>query len=296
MDASPVDSTASLPTPALILISIVLATGVLLWLSPWRLRRSEIGSDALRPWQLSWVDFGLWLAGLYFAVVACQIIVFQGLPQFFENNPPWHPDTGQRAWLLLAAGLSLQFPLILVFFALRRYQPQLYGIPLAERIGSRPPSTLNAMLIFLMIMPLVTGVAIVWNGALFALEALGLPVDRNPQELVQTLARDASFSTFIIFFVLAVAVAPIAEELVFRGGIYRFFKSRVSRNQALLISAVLFAFLHANLASFMPLVFLGVALGIVYEITGSIRAPILLHAVFNAYQFAMIFLVGEALA
>ncbi len=81
----------------------------------------------------------------------------------------------------------------------------------------------------------------------------------------------------------AVVIAPLAEECFFRGilqtFLVRFFRHR---GRAILLSATLFAAVHASVPHTVPaLLLLGVLLGYLYERTGSLTGPILVHALFN---------------
>jgi membrane protease YdiL (CAAX protease family) len=91
---------------------------------------------------------------------------------------------------------------------------------------------------------------------------------------------------------MAVALAPIVEELIFRGCLYRFLKSQTTILPAQIISGILFSLIHANIFSFLPLVLVGVLLARVYEKTGSILVSIWFHAFFNGYTLLMLFLVN----
>jgi hypothetical protein len=71
------------------------------------------------------------------------------------------------------------------------------------------------------------------------------------------------------------------EELLFRAGLFRFCRQRLGRAWALIISGCSFGLLHGNWAGFLPLAILGMGLAIAYEATGSIRVPIIAHALFN---------------
>lgn len=295
MEVPLVAESQSAPLVPSLLMLLVLGVGALIWFSPLRLRRSELTANSLTPWRISWMDFGLWLCAIYFSVFAAQVLAFQAIPRFLEEPPPWHPDAGNATALLIMAGITLQAPLLLAFFALRAWQPQIYHLPLSGGAARRPPTLFNTLLFFLLVMPLVIVISLAWTGVLAGLEQLGVAVDRDPQQLVQLLSAVSDPLVFLVFLALAVGLAPIAEELIFRAGLYRFFKSRFPRLVSMLFSALLFALLHANLASFLPLLFLGVALAVVYEITGSIRGPILLHALFNAFQLSMILLIGDSL-
>jgi membrane protease YdiL (CAAX protease family) len=82
--------------------------------------------------------------------------------------------------------------------------------------------------------------------------------------------------------VLAVAVAPILEELVFRGVIQGSIERRRGVAAGLIVTAVLFAVIHFR-PWVLPLhVFLGLSFGWVVYVTRSVWAGVILHAANNA--------------
>jgi membrane protease YdiL (CAAX protease family) len=93
---------------------------------------------------------------------------------------------------------------------------------------------------------------------------------------------------------LAVVIAPLTEELVFRAGLFRYFRMRMPHGVALLVPALLFASLHVNwatlegLASLLPLVALAVMFSLAYERTGQIGTSIVAHALFNLNTVVLI--------
>ncbi len=89
-----------------------------------------------------------------------------------------------------------------------------------------------------------------------------------------------------VIVVSAVVLAPLAEELFFRGLLQSMVRRYIgSPWAAILITSVLFALVHASLWHAMPALFaLSVALGYNYERSGRLLAPLLIHAAFNAVQ------------
>ncbi len=79
-----------------------------------------------------------------------------------------------------------------------------------------------------------------------------------------------------------VILAPVCEEIVFRGYIYGATKRFTDRFFACLFSSLLFAVAHYNINALLPLLFLAILLTVAYELTGSLWAPISIHALFNA--------------
>ena len=83
-------------------------------------------------------------------------------------------------------------------------------------------------------------------------------------------------------------LAPLAEEIVFRGAILRRLLSVLGDNKhwvAILISALLFGAVHANLAQFVHAALLGLLLGWMYYRTDSIIPGVVLHWVNNTVAY-----------
>lgn len=89
---------------------------------------------------------------------------------------------------------------------------------------------------------------------------------------------------------LTVAVlGPLAEELLFRGGVQGGFPT-LSGRTALLLSAVIFAVAHLNPAQMPAAFILGLVLGFAYWWTGSLVAPVCIHVFNNSTACVMAFL------
>jgi membrane protease YdiL (CAAX protease family) len=129
---------------------------------------------------------------------------------------------------------------------------------------------------FLACLPVVVVVGLVWQNGL---QALGFPVEK--QESIDIFANAHAPLWLAFLFAFAVIIAPVTEELVHRGAIFRYARGRLPRWLALLGPAVLFAGLHLNLGSFAPLTALGIVFSLAYERTGDIRVSMIAHGLFN---------------
>jgi CAAX protease family protein len=105
--------------------------------------------------------------------------------------------------------------------------------------------------------------------------------DAQPQPLLQFLAGNPSLQDKLFLILTAIVIAPIAEELIFRGYIFGVLRRYAGRWWAMLISASVFAAIHAHIPSLAGLFVLAVALTLVYEGAESLWAPILMHSLFN---------------
>lgn len=113
----------------------------------------------------------------------------------------------------------------------------------------------------------------------------------------QQLLQDAlaGGATLLIAAFIAVVVAPIVEEVVFRGILFRALGDRVGVWLGAVISSAVFALIHVEVVLSQPVALgglfaVGLVLALAYQWTGNLLVPILGHAVFNAAS------VGLALA
>ena len=101
------------------------------------------------------------------------------------------------------------------------------------------------------------------------------------QPVVEILRESSSLLEWTLVAGMTVILAPLSEELLFRGWLYRFLKGQLRPWLAAQVSALLFALVHLNAFAFFPLWLLGLLLIYGYEYSGSLRVPILWHALFN---------------
>ena len=114
----------------------------------------------------------------------------------------------------------------------------------------------------------------------------------NPQKLVLLIADLIDQKKYIglcFFICMAVIVAPVVEELLFRGVLYPAIKQIGYPRFAAIGTAILFALFHVNLVTFLSLTAVALGLVVLYEFTDNLLAPIIAHAVFNTSNVFMIF-------
>jgi membrane protease YdiL (CAAX protease family) len=116
------------------------------------------------------------------------------------------------------------------------------------------------------------------------------PFEPEEQLPVQTLRLAASFGKRLILGIATVALAPAAEETLFRGILYPAIKQAGYPKLALWLTSVAFAGMHANAVAFLPLMVLSLVLTGLYEKTGNLLAPMIAHALFNSIELVHLFL------
>ena len=88
-------------------------------------------------------------------------------------------------------------------------------------------------------------------------------------------------STALLFMAMAVLVAPLVEETIFRGYLYGVTKRFTDRWFASIFISFVFACVHQHLGSTAPLFVLAMGFSVAYELTGSLLVPMIMHAMFN---------------
>jgi len=99
-------------------------------------------------------------------------------------------------------------------------------------------------------------------------------------------------SGFVLALIVAVIVAPVVEELFFRGFVHNALRARIGVVGAIVVSSLIFALYHANLWLIIPVMFLGMALAWLFETQQSLGPPILFHALYNFLAIIQIYFVA----
>lgn len=111
------------------------------------------------------------------------------------------------------------------------------------------------------------------------LEKIHMPAETQKAVVEFEKAQTWGTRAYLIFF--AVALAPIAEEMFFRGTLYPVIKQLGFPKLAAFVTSILFAAVHLAPGIFLPLVILSFVLIWLYEKTDNLLAPIAAHAAFN---------------
>lgn len=104
------------------------------------------------------------------------------------------------------------------------------------------------------------------------------------EELSEQVFANQDFLPMLLW---AGIVAPIAEELIFRGLIFRRLADYVHVGWAIGISAFLFGIYHGNVMQFLYAGLLGACFAYCYDRLGSLWAPILLHIGANCWSVTL---------
>jgi len=208
-------------------------------------RRARAMPKSLLPeWNIPAVDFGIFLcSGLMGAAVANAVA---------GSILHWVHPTIDASVVAASAAMEGGFLLgMLCFHAVYRRAGR--DAPAATRIGA---GLRGGFLTFLVAMPFVTGINLCWGQFL---TRMGLPDEK--QELVSILENTHSVVLQGLFVLVATLLVPAAEEVLFRGGLFRYLRTRIPRWAAVASTSVVFGALHVQwsdhmggLPSLLPLI------------------------------------------
>ncbi len=197
-----------------------------------------------------------------------------------------HIDQDDALPWLLALEMALRVIFLFGFVAFFRRR----GVDWQQAFGLRRKPALHAIafggIFFLAMLPPLT---VVFPVCAKICQVFG--IKDTPQDVADLLANSDSTMVVILIVAFAIAIAPVFEEFFFRGFAYPVLKQRWGTWRALVIVSAVFAAIHLHLPSFGPLFVLAIGLGLAYELTGSLLAPITVHALFNAVNVGMLLYV-----
>ena len=220
----------------------------------------------------------LWGGGLVLAVLLgyqLLMIFFMGV---FSSELQFTPAHLCAAMLL--AGLVVTLIILWnVVFKLRQ-PPAVLGI-----CGAPLANLVPVILFTLLIIAPIMVVSISWA---LLLQFLGIPPERQwIVEQFSGFVSEGNYPELALMVLGAVVLAPLWEELIFRGLFLGLLRSHWGAPSALVFTSLVFSAYHFSLSAFLPLFFTGIALGYVYIRTRSIYFAILAHAVFNGVMLLL---------
>lgn len=216
-------------------------------------------------------DWPLWfpLAGLASGLAAAALVL--GVVQGALNSAGANARTDSPGFNILGTALIDLFVVAAcVIVAALSARPRLWQFGLRRSPLARAAGT-------------VAGGAVVFIAFEGAYQAIVHP--HNPQKVVQDIGANLSTTLLILGAVVVVGLAPVCEELFFRGFLYRALRLRMGMWLAALVDGAVFGLVHGYLIIVPVLAFLGFVFCIVYEYTGSIFPTIAMHSLNNLVAY-----------
>lgn len=129
----------------------------------------------------------------------------------------------------------------------------------------------------------------------------GVALVFEPDEpVVQQVLQDALAGgrQLVLAATVIVVLAPVTEELVFRGVMFPALGRRIGVWPAAVVSSLMFCAIHVEVMMSQPLALIGMfvlsmILAWSFHATGSLVVPILIHAVFNGFSLALMLTIDR---
>jgi membrane protease YdiL (CAAX protease family) len=149
----------------------------------------------------------------------------------------------------------------------------------AAQFGLRPTRFWRAFGLIVLTLVAFLAFALVWAAI----------VESPKEELLKQLGAEKNAALLVASTLLTCVVAPVSEEFLFRGYIFAALRNWRGTYPAAIITGILFGGVHATSApavDLIPLAFLGFALCLLYQRSGSLYPCIVVHTLNNCYAFA----------
>jgi len=111
----------------------------------------------------------------------------------------------------------------------------------------------------------------------------------NP--LLEIVLNNNNYFAFILLFITTTLIAPLFEEIIFRGVLLPVLARDYGRSIGILISSFVFALAHLSLNEFPPLFVLGIGLAATRLISGRLSSSVAMHSFWNGLTFLNLFLL-----
>lgn len=272
----------------------------------------------------------LTIGAVYGIIVVLGLLVDLALVLRLRRRPwPWREAASRLLWRPWGLGDSRTILLVLACAYVATFALQGHIPALAERLGLTVPSLLIllqsvvfhwaglACVVALLArrgLPWGSAFGISWRGfpraagwglaLLLAAMPLLLLCTLIYQALLvalghQTSLQDVAFAFAdegrvwmrVYFFALAVFIAPLFEEILFRGILLPAMARRFGLAASAVAVSLLFAVIHGHLPSMATLFLLSLALSAGYLLTGSLMTSVVMHGLFNAVTVTILLTV-----
>ena len=267
---------------ALVLLgSLLLLIGmVLLVLAPRLIRRYRVADFGLQGFRFAAAPFPTYFLFLiWFTMMLTVHLAVAALARQIGLDPSTHGiPIMVSAYIIYAIGGILLIQ--------KMGQPQVQ--PLTRAVDLQWADLSGKVLLFgfaayCVALPVVLALTHI-SGMLF-----GSGPEINPA-IPQLLSANNDYELWALVLNVCI-IAPVFEEILFRGFLFQQFKRFFSVPNAAALSALIFASVHLSIESFIPLFGLGLVLAFSYHYVQSLWASILLHMLWNSATVAVVILL-----
>lgn len=248
------------------------------------------------PWWMQLIQLGLMIfiflglaSGLtYVLIPKLTGVALQDIASVSDKSPKALINAALLSQFIISTCLFL-LPAFFFAYATHPRPVQYLGL----RKPGKPMHWIIGILVILSAMPLLLNIP-AWLHQINLTGGAKQTQDDNDRLVKALMTMSSTKDMVVAFFLLAIWPA-INEELMFRGIVMRFAAKRTRNPIApIVVSALLFALMHANIYGFVSIFIAGLLLGGIYYLTGSLWCNMLAHMAFNGLQVILTFTGSEA--
>ncbi len=244
----------------------------------------KIDWKEFKPLDLNLIDMVLLIAGGFVVLgeVVSPLFSF-GLVELFSKDLSIELSQSLKIFL---GYLFMAFPpLLIVYYQIKSLNGeflfkndyfQFNGLPIKDAI-------IHGVKGWLMIIPFVLLVSLIMNSL--------IDNQNGSNPLLEIVLNNNNYLSFILLFLTTTLLAPLFEEIIFRGILLPILSRDFGRILGISISAFIFALAHLSISEMPPLLVLGIGLGITRIVSGSLLSSVIMHSLWNGFTFLNLFLL-----
>ncbi len=196
-----------------------------------------------------------------------------------------NPEISQSLKIIFGyIGMSIP-PLFIIYrqikftdkdFSYRKDYFQFNQKPLSESLK-------NGISGWLMIIPFVLLTSLIMNNF--------ISNEGGSNPLLEIVLNNNNFLALAFLFITTTIIAPLFEEVIFRGVLLPILARDLGIYSGIILSAFVFALAHLSIGELPPLFVLGIGLGITRMLSGRLLSSVFMHSLWNGLTFLNLFLL-----
>jgi len=244
----------------------------------------KFGWKEIKPLDFELIDMVLLIAGGFVVLGEVVSPLFSiGLVELFSENIS--NELSQSLKIFFGYLFMAIPPLLIVYyqiksfngeFTLKKDYLQFNFLPIKVAI-------IQGIKGWLTIVPFVLLISVIMNSL--------IDNQNGSNPLLEIVLNNNNYLSFIFLFVTTTLLAPLFEEIIFRGILLPTLARDFGIISGILFSAFIFALAHLSLGEMPPLFVLGIGLGITRIASGSLLSSVIMHSMWNGLTFLNLFLL-----
>ncbi len=237
-----------------------------------------------KPLDLDLIDMVLLIAGGFVVLGEVVSPLFSiGLVEFFSKD--LSIELSQALKIFFGYLFMAIPPLLIVYYQIKSLNGEFFfkkdyfqfnGLPIKDAI-------IQGLRGWLMIIPFVLLVSLIMN--------ILIDNQNGSNPLLEIVLNNNNYFSFILLFLTTTLLAPLFEEIIFRGILLPILSRDFGIILGISISAFIFALAHLSISEMPPLLVLGIGLGITRIASGSLLSSVIMHSLWNGLTFLNLFLL-----